>query len=117
MVVRFSLNCVGLPKDPISLILETQIFHFQIFPLTSVKSWISDERVYQSWIIDQNRRSQFRKVSENLLLVIQFTYQYHFINIMGFVRDEEFRKFFYSDLDHKQLKIHKPHGRNYKSSE
>lgn len=36
---------------------------------------------------------------------------------MGFVRDEEFRKFFYSDLDHKQLKIHKPHGRNYKSSE
>lgn len=24
---------------------------------------------------------------------------------MGFVRDEEFRKFFYSDLDHKQLKI------------
>ena len=67
MVVRFSLNCVGLPKDPISLILETQIIHFQIFPLTSVKSWISDERVYQSWIIDQNRRSQFETFLKTFL--------------------------------------------------
>ena len=35
---------------------------------------------------------------------------------MGFVRDQEFRKFFYSDPVCVLLTAYDPHGRNYKSS-